>query len=179
MQGWIRDHGWDLFRERIAPGAVDATLRNPDNLKLTINHWEDCESILARTSSGRLHVFDSDDGLAFAAHIGSSSSCEDLWRQVHDGNVSRMSFMFYDGPHLSDEWDVGEDGIFERTITDFGLPVEHLAAVVNPAYEGTLIETAERMAKPDEDDDERALVRAYEKKRERSIRLRRDVAAAA
>ena len=177
MRGWCGDE-WGTFRERIAHGAWAATLRNSDHLKLTINHQEDCESILARTSSGRLHVFETERGLEFSAHIGSASSCEDLWRQVRDGNVSRMSFMFYDDPQLEDEWDVGDDGIYERTITDFGLPVQHFACVVNPAYEATTLEVAERMTK---DGDARSAVAEAERMRaeNRRRRLRNGAAAIA
>jgi len=177
MWGWFETpdgYGWAPFRERIAHGAWKNIRENP---KLTINHWEHCQSILAR-GDDRLVLFETERGLEFVAAIGTAAESESLWRQVHEGMVTKMSFMFWDDENTKASWGWNEEEeIFERTVTELGL-IEHFACVVEPAYMDTTLDVALRMKTPT-DDEARSVIARAEAKRTRSKLRVRDAARAA
>lgn len=82
------------FRERIAPGAFNATLSEGADVKLLFNH--NPEAVLARTKSGTLRLKSDRTGLAFAASLPETTLGNDVKVMMERGDLTgEMSFGFF------------------------------------------------------------------------------------
>jgi HK97 family phage prohead protease len=118
------------FKERIAPVAVDRTLRTSANVDALIDHRRETTTILGSTDSGLLKLRKDRHGLAVDVRPPDTSMVRDLLTVVKAGLVKGMSFAFRVFPD-GQEWEE-EDGILVRTVTD--MEFSEVSFVVNPAY---------------------------------------------
>lgn len=87
----IQEHGGS-FREIIAPGAFDASLKRND-VKLLVAH--DHARLLARTRSKTLTIENTSSGLRFSATLPDTTVGRDVREQLQRGDLSgEMSFGF-------------------------------------------------------------------------------------
>jgi HK97 family phage prohead protease len=116
------------FREKIAPGAFNATLAAGEDVRLYYNH--DSSMPLARTASGTLKLRSDRKGLAFEATLPDTTLGNDVRVLLERGDLSgQMSFGFY---VEEDSWNRDRS---ERLVKRAKL-VE-VSIVQDPAYEGT------------------------------------------
>ena len=135
---WATVREWgSTFRELIMPGAWSEV--DPE-IPLVVDHDDRVRSVLAR-APGSLELFDRDDGLNFAARLSETQLAEDVWRQVRDGTVMGMSWLFL-SRGVEDEWEVGPDRIPERTINRLGR-IEDISVVTWPTYDSARVAAAE------------------------------------
>lgn len=118
------------FRERIAPSAVERTLRNGDNVDALLDHKRETTSILGSTDSGLLRLKRDRHGLAIDVTPPDTHGARDLVAVVKAGLVKGMSFSFMVMPG-GQEWDEDDHGLV-RTVTD--MVFSEVSFVVNPAY---------------------------------------------
>lgn len=129
------------FKERIAPQAVDRTLRSGKNVDALLDHRAETMFILGSTASGLLKLTKDRTGLKADIRPPDTANARDTITVVKAGLVKGMSFRFrvydpaYDGSGRV--WEEGEDGIPIRTITD--MEFSEVSVVVNPAYLDTEI----------------------------------------
>ena len=119
------------FKERIAPGFVDRTLREGVDVRALVDH--DSAKVLGRLSAGTLRLAKDRTGLV--AHISPprTSYGADIVESVKRGDVSGMSFRFRITPD-GDSWDE-EDGYPVRTLNDGW--ISEVSVVTFPAYPET------------------------------------------
>jgi HK97 family phage prohead protease len=118
------------FKERIAPSAVDRTLRSGVNVDALLDHRRETTTILGSTDSGLLKLRKDRHGLAVDIQPPDTSAARDLMTVVKAGLVKGMSFSFRVWPD-GQEWDE-EDETIVRTVTD--MEFSEVSVVVNPAY---------------------------------------------
>ena len=82
--------GW--FREEIAPGAFSDSLAAGDGVYMFWNHNSDIP--LAFTGSNTLRLSEDQQGLKFAADLGTDQWGEFALSKIQDGTVRQMSFGF-------------------------------------------------------------------------------------
>jgi HK97 family phage prohead protease len=126
---WSQDLGG--FRERIAPSAVERTLRNGDNVDALIDHRRETTSILGSTDSGLLRLKKDRHGLHMMVEPPDTTTARDVLTNVRAGLIKGMSFSFMVMPG-GQEWDEGADGVLERTVND--MLFSEVSIVINPAY---------------------------------------------
>ena len=81
------------FTEEIDPGAFRAAIPKSD-IVLNVNHGRS-SGVLARTTSGTMKVFESDEGLGFRARLGRSDpESLSLMSKVQRGDLASLSFAF-------------------------------------------------------------------------------------
>jgi hypothetical protein len=97
------------FREKIMPGAFDASIASGQDVKLLYNH--DPRNLLARTKSNTLALRSDSAGLHFSASLPETSLGNDVHTLLTRGDLTgEMSFGF----HVTDEtWDATKT---QRTI---------------------------------------------------------------
>jgi HK97 family phage prohead protease len=118
-----------MFREKIAPGAFDATMKG--DVRALWNH--DTNHVLGRTKAGTLRLSVDKRGLAVEIDLPDTQAARDLRENMRLGNVDGMSFGFR---VTKQEWD--ETGATPlRTIQEVEL--FEVSAVTFPAYEDTEI----------------------------------------
>lgn len=117
------------FRERVAPGAISKTLREMDTVYLD-NH--DPAKPIARKSAGTLVVTVTDRGAEYVAEPADTSYGRDLVTNIRAKNILGNSFGF---EPVKDKWELGDDGVEERTILEMKLP--EISACTFPAYGDT------------------------------------------
>lgn len=127
------------FVEIIVSSAVDRTLREALDVRALVDH--DTSKVLGRTTSGTLELKKDRKGLMAAIDPPNTSYARDIVESVERGDVSGMSFRFRVMPD-GQEWDVDEDGIYIRTITD--MTMDEVSIVTFPAYEATTVDVAQR-----------------------------------
>mgnify|MGYP000036950462 CR=1 FL=1 len=124
--------GW---RERIAPEAVDRTLREGTNVDALLDHRRETTTILGSSDTGLLRMTKERSGLKIRITPPDTTWVRDLMTVVRAGLVKGMSFAFRPMPEGTD-WDE-EDGMLVRTVHD--MKFSEVSIVVNPAYLDTSI----------------------------------------
>lgn len=114
------------FREKIAPGAFDAVLK--DDVRATYNH--DPNIVLGRTASGTLRLALDDTGLRYEIDPPDTQAARDLLVSMERGDIKESSFRFV---VESDDWVEDDEGRVVRTITAFKRLID-VAPVTYPAY---------------------------------------------
>lgn len=136
-------YGEDVFYERIAPAAVDRTLKSGANVDALQDHRQTTTTILGSTDSGTLKLRKDSHGLAVDIRPPDTTNARDLLQVVKAGLAKGMSFRFYvyPNPDAGARWDT-EDGKLIRTVTD--MEFSEVSVVVNPAYLSTEIDARNR-----------------------------------
>ena len=116
------------FRERIAPGAFEATLAE-DDIRALINHRD--EYVLGRNRAGTLRLAEDDEGLSVRIEPPETSYARDLVASIERGDISGMSIGFRT---ITDEWNM-EDGEPVRTLK--AVRLYDVSPVTFPAYPAT------------------------------------------
>lgn len=119
------------FRERIAPSAVDRTLKDGIDLRALVDH--DPGKVIGRLSARTLRVEKESRGLAVEIDPPDTSVGQDLIVSIRRGDVTGMSFSFRTMPN-GEEWNFQVDPPV-RTVTD--MLIRELSAVAFPAYPQT------------------------------------------
>jgi len=119
------------FRERILPGAFDASLSGGKDIRALYHH--ESALILGRTSAGTLHLSQDATGLAFAIDMPDTTYARDLEALIERGDVRGMSFGFK-VPKGGDRF-TREGGESIRELPNIDL--KELTVTSIPAYEGT------------------------------------------
>src|SRR6056297_337557 len=118
------------FREKIAPGAFQRSLKSRNDVKLLWNH--DSSTVLGSTRSGTLRLYEDAQGLRVEADLPDTQAGRDAKTLIQRGDVTGFSFGFT-VPRGGDMWN--EDGS-ERTLTSVRL-FEVSTGVAFPAYPTT------------------------------------------
>ena len=116
------------FRERIAPGAFEATLAE-DDIRALINHRD--EYVLGRNRADTLRLAEDDEGLSVRIEPPETSYARDLVASIERGDISGMSIGFRT---ITDEWHL-EDGEPVRTLK--AVRLYDVSPVTFPAYAAT------------------------------------------
>ena len=137
---WTEISGWEgNFLERVAPGALDKTLRErADRVKVLFNHGFDPQ--IGDKPLGKPAVMDTrDEGLWTETPFSDTSFNADLKALIADGAIDGMSFRFSvtrEDLHDPDEAsDHNPAMLEERTIRE--LKLFEFGPVTFPAYEAT------------------------------------------
>src|SRR3569833_1214434 len=85
-------HDLGGFREKIAPGAFDRTLKEFPLVLALVEH--DTNKLLATTANGTLRIAPDERGLRVEIDPADTSYARDLLTLVKRGDVSGMSFRF-------------------------------------------------------------------------------------
>ena len=128
------------FRERILPSAVEGVIENSD-IKFLYNHAND-KGFLARYNrgKGKLAIDVREDGVYFSFHAKKDNLSNYVYDRIQTGELNEMSFAF---TVANDTWVKASDGVYERTITQFGGLYD--LSVVDSSYYG--IENAVKCAR--------------------------------
>jgi len=132
-------HDLGGFRERVARGAFDGTLRSGADVRALFNH--DPNFPLGRLNNGSLILRDDPSGLQMACALPNTAFARDLAQLVKRGDIGKMSFAFQ---CESDDWNDESDPedpsskIPVRTIVRAKL--FDVSAVTSPAYEATSLQ---------------------------------------
>jgi uncharacterized protein len=88
------------FRERLAPGCFDASLRSADDIACLYQH-DASQGVIARRKNGSLKLATDSLGLRFEANIPATVLGRDIREMVRTGLLDEMSFGFSDA---DDDW---------------------------------------------------------------------------
>ena len=123
------------FKERIHPGAFDASLEKNADIRALWDH--NTSQPLARTTNNTLRLSSDKRGLRVEIELPEGVSyADDLRQLVRSGVVNQMSFGFMVPPG-GDAWDKDEEGNAVRTLHQIDL---HEVSVVSiPAYPDTTV----------------------------------------
>lgn len=125
--------GW---YERIAPNAVDRTLKSGANVDALIDHRWESMYMIGSSDSGLLKMTKDRHGLKTEIRPPDTTNARDLITQVRAGLVKGMSFRFRVWDPMGDGsgrvWEEDSEGRLVRTVTDMEFP--EVSIVVNPAY---------------------------------------------
>jgi HK97 family phage prohead protease len=122
------------FKETIAPGAFDKSLRGNADVRALKNH--DPNYVLGRTKSGTLRLSTDSVGLRFTVDLPPTQYAMDLHTAVKRGDMDQCSFAF---KALDDSWDDDDEDRTLRLRTLRAVDLFDISAVVFPAYEDTTI----------------------------------------
>jgi HK97 family phage prohead protease len=117
------------FRERVATGAVTKTFQEGDVVLLD-NH--DPAKPIARKSAGTLEMRVGAEGARYEAEPADTTYARDAVVNIRAKNYGGMSFGF---EVVKEKWDIGEDGVDERTLLEIKAP--EISICTFPAYDGT------------------------------------------
>jgi HK97 family phage prohead protease len=131
------------FKERIAPSAVDRTLRKGQNVDALLDHRRESTAILGSTDSGLLRLRRRTVRARGGHHASGHDQRQRRAGERRRGSCKGMSFAFRTMPQ-GETWDE-EDGQLVRTVTD--MEFSEVSVVLNPAYLQT--EISARNAKVD------------------------------
>lgn len=124
------------FYERIAPQAVDRTLKSGANVDALIDHRWESMYVLGSSDSGLLKMNKDRHGLKTEIRPPDTTNARDLIKQVAAGLVKGMSFRFRVWDPVGDGsgrvWEEDAEGRLVRTVTD--MEFSEVSVVVNPAY---------------------------------------------
>ncbi|GKS58193.1 hypothetical protein YTPLAS18_17200 [Nitrospira sp.] len=126
------------FFERVQRGAFAESLKR--DVRALFNH--NSASLLGRTRSGSLKVFEDQHGLAFELRLPDTQLGHDIRELVSRGDVSQMSFGF-SVPDGGDTWTY-EAGRTIRVLRKVEL--WEISLVVDPAYSSTSVMLREMIA---------------------------------
>lgn len=128
---WSQDLGG--FVERVAPGAFDASLREPDRILALWDH--DGRHVLGRVGARTLRLASDTKGLHFEIDLPPTTAGRDLGALVERGDVAGASFAFQVRPN-GDTWEhVGT--IVRRVLRD--LDLKEITVTADPAYPDTSV----------------------------------------
>lgn len=136
---WTTIDSWEgTFRERVAPTALNRTLRNNGGqVKVLFNHGMD-PSIGNKPLGKPVRMKPDAIGLDTETPLSETSYNDDLIALMNDGAIDGMSFRFQ---VVKDEWIRAKDPttkkLPERTITE--LRLFEFGPVTFPAYEATTV----------------------------------------
>lgn len=127
--------------ERIAPSAVDRTLKSGANVDALIDHRSESMFVIGSTDSGLLKLTKDRHGLKSDIRPPDTTNARDLVTQVRSGLVKGMSFRFRVWDPVGDGsgrvWEEDADGRLIRTVTD--MEFKEVSVVMNPAYLDTQV----------------------------------------
>lgn len=126
-------------RERIKPGTFARALQENQEVVALFDH--ETHNLLGRTSAGTLELEEDDAGLRYTITTADTTIARDVVENIRAGNLQGSSFAFV---ARKETWEENEAGEAIRTLEDVDL--YDVGPVVNPAYEGTSAEAAERGA---------------------------------
>jgi len=162
------------FFERIAPSAVDRTLRSGANVDALIDHRWESMYMIGSSDSGLLKMHKDRHGLKTEIRPPDTTNARDLLTQVSAGLVKGMSFRFrvWDpaGDGSGRVWEEDSEGRLVRTVTD--MEFSEVSVVVNPAYLDTEVSARNHEA------DQRALDEFRSQNWKPSLKLRERIARA-
>src|SRR5262245_59666495 len=115
------------FREKIAPSALDRTLRDGIDLRALVGH--NPERVLGRLGAGTLRV--AKDATGLALEIDPPAAEAGIVESVQRGDITGMTFGFRT---ISDDWEWKASPPV-RTVTD--MLVREVSVVAFPAYPQT------------------------------------------
>lgn len=123
------------FRETIGRGSFEGVLPKSDVFAL-LNH-DQSRGILARWKGQPITLYLEIDstGFRYTFVAPKTSLGDELLEYIRRGEVTESSFAF---TVEKDEWRKGEDGIWERTIKQFG-EIFDISPVYNAAYSQTSV----------------------------------------
>jgi HK97 family phage prohead protease len=156
----LLSEGGKVFYETIRAGAFTNALDNIWNQRVdcvaTYNHER--RSLLARSQSGTLKLWEDADGLKFRFETPNTSVGRDVAEQVKRGDLRSCSFIAY-SPQSGYTEARGEDGNISREITEFS-ELRDVSLVIDPAYPATYLEEVSRSISDFEDEESKALAEA-------------------
>lgn len=119
------------FREIIKPGAFEKVLAGQEHDVICCwNH--DPGSLLGRTASGTLRLFDTEEGLAYEVDPPDTALGRDMQTMVRRGDIFGSSFAFTTTDELT-EWDDETNQYTVRTVNAV-TGLYDVSLVTNPAY---------------------------------------------
>lgn len=121
------------FREKVKKGVFSDALKEASRVDFLAEH--DKNQLLSSTENDSLKLWEDDIGLKMEATIAPTSYGRDTYALIKSNLKNYMSFGF---KVLEDSWDIGQDGIYERTIEKIVL--REVSTVRNPAYAASIIE---------------------------------------
>lgn len=134
LEGYaFRYNSWSLdlggFRERLAPGSADVTLRARNDIKALANH--DSSKVLGSTRSKTLEIESNSEGARDRIILPDTTYANDLWTIVDRRDVRGQSFGM---SVVADEWNTDYT---ERIVHEFRL--HEVSIVAFPAYPQTSV----------------------------------------
>lgn len=127
---------WDQTWERIMPGAFDAALKRPDDVRCLFNH--DQNQVLGRTVPGTLKLSVDEIGLRFTCQLPDDEQGRSIGLKISRGDITGCSFSFLaESVTWRDEADLTFREIHSLQLFDVG-------PVTFPAYAGTDVMLAKR-----------------------------------
>jgi uncharacterized protein len=120
---------YGYFRERILPGAFDASISDGHDIIATIDH--DAKKLLGRTSSGTLRLSLGDGGIDVENDFPDVSYARDLAVSIQRKDIRGMSFIF---DVVTDEWSL-QDGVKSRDVIKAN--IHEVTFTGQPAYPDT------------------------------------------
>lgn len=120
---------YNTFREEIAPGAFDDSLKSGRDVYCSIDH--DLNRLLGRLSANTLTLTPDERGIGVDCPVPAYSYAADLVVAIQRGDLRGMSFIF---DVLDDKWEK-RDGTPHRTVTKADL--YEVSFVFFPAYTAT------------------------------------------
>lgn len=126
------------FKEVIDKGALDDV--DLSDVYLVNNH--DLSQVLASSKAGTLKLNTDEKGLHFEAELPNTTTANDTYENVKDGNVSSMSFTFVTAKD-GDEFTKDDNGNVIRTIKAVKSLFD-VSLVAIPAYDETNVQVNKR-----------------------------------
>ena len=125
---------WQDVYERIMPGAFDAALERPDDVRCLQNH--DPRMLLGRSTAGTLRLSVDDDGLLYEVDTPDTTAGRDTLVSLERGDMTGSSFSFV-AEKVSWREETDDDGktIWYREVEQVRL--FDVSPVTFPAYTGT------------------------------------------
>lgn len=129
---------WGKTYERIMPGAFDAALKRPDDVRCLFNH--DVNILLGRSGSGTLKLAVDPIGLRYACQLPNDEDGRRVASKIQRGDVSGCSFGFIADKEKTTWREVGD-----MVLREVGsVRLYDVGPVTYPAYKGTDVSVAKR-----------------------------------